>query len=334
MKAKFNAKKAFVSALSRVGIDAIELFNAANLLPSKQQSTAAEPELEGAQLHALLQAAVKLSNDPGLAIRLGLNFDIADFDTFGFAIMSSVDMRAATMLHLRYVKVIAPASNWWSSVEHNNGLMVRLQQTAGTPAQQQLVAEMAFSNLISNGQFLSGCSIQDFELQLNYPKPAHFKAYQQHMSVPTVFDQPHNQCFLPEKWLKLPVRTANPAGNTVFIKQCEEILRDLNRQENTSSAIRRLLIQSAGEFLKISQVADHLALNERTLRRRLNAESTNFRTICDEVRNVLAQQYLANTSLNVADVAHLLSYGETVNFRRAFVRWNAMTPSQYRQMAT
>ncbi|MFT7500434.1 MAG: AraC-like DNA-binding protein, partial [Rheinheimera aquimaris] len=37
------------------------------------------------------------------------------------------------------------------------------------------------------------------------------------------------------------------------------------------------------------------------------------------------------TNLTVADIAHLLSYSETVNFRRAFVRWNGMTPSEYRQ---
>jgi AraC-like DNA-binding protein len=34
--------------------------------------------------------------------------------------------------------------------------------------------------------------------------------------------------------------------------------------------------------------------------------------------------------LTVADIAHLLSYSETVNFRRAFVRWNGITPNKYR----
>jgi len=342
MKGPLNAKEAFVSALERVGVDPIKLFNTLNLSASElpRQSTVgssdfnSDSELQGSQLHALLQAAVKLSGDPGLAIRLGQKIDIADFGAFGFAVMSSVNMKAATKLHLRYVKIFAPAANKWSSVEHDNGMTVRLQQSSGTPAQQQLVTEMAFSNLISNGYFLSGSSIQGIKLQLNYSKPAHFKIYQKHIPVPTVFDQEYNQCFLPAEWLKLPVRTANPTSSVVFIQQCEEMLQDLNRIENTSSAIRRLLILSAGAMLNISQVADRLHVNERTLRRRLNAESTNFRVICDEVRNLLAQQYLSNTSLNVADIAHLLSYGETVNFRRAFVRWNAITPSQYRQQST
>jgi AraC-like DNA-binding protein len=52
--------------------------------------------------------------------------------------------------------------------------------------------------------------------------------------------------------------------------------------------------------------------------------------ICDEVRNVLARQYLAATELTVAEIASLLDYSEPVSFRRAFVRWNKMTPIAYR----
>ena len=83
----------------------------------------------------------------------------------------------------------------------------------------------------------------------------------------------------------------------------------------------------------INQVASMLYVSESTLRRRLKDESTNFRAICDEVRNVLACQYLSTTKLTVSEIANLLDYAETVSFRRAFVRWNGTTPSQYRQSA-
>ena len=80
-----------------------------------------------------------------------------------------------------------------------------------------------------------------------------------------------------------------------------------------------------------AQVAEGLHVSERTLRRRLEDESTSFRTTFEEVRDLLAREYLARTELTVAEIAHLLDYSETVNFRRAFVRWNGLTPSQYRQ---
>jgi AraC-like DNA-binding protein len=109
------------------------------------------------------------------------------------------------------------------------------------------------------------------------------------------------------------------------------MLRSLTTGEKVTTEVRRLLLQSAGDFLDISKIAEHLNMSERTLRRKLNTESVSFRALFDEVRDLLATEYLTKTNLTVADIAHLLSYSETVNFRRAFVRWNGMTPSEYRQ---
>ena len=101
--------------------------------------------------------------------------------------------------------------------------------------------------------------------------------------------------------------------------------------ENTSAAVRRLLIHSAGAFLSILEVADQLHITEHTLRRRQVDEATNFRTIFDEIRNVLAQNYLSKTSLSVVEIADLLNYTEAANFHRAFQRWNSKTPSESRR---
>lgn len=81
----------------------------------------------------------------------------------------------------------------------------------------------------------------------------------------------------------------------------------------------------------IDQIARRLHVSERTLRRQLEAESTSFRSVLDEIRDLLAREYLVKTELTIAEIAHLLDYAETVSFRRAFVRWNGVTPNRYRQ---
>ena len=58
-----------------------------------------------------------------------------------------------------------------------------------------------------------------------------------------------------------------------------------------------------------------------------------WRAVTEEVKNTLAQEYLTNTQLTVAEIAQLLGYTETVNFRQAFVRWYGVTPGQYRHQA-
>ncbi len=71
--------------------------------------------------------------------------------------------------------------------------------------------------------------------------------------------------------------------------------------EKTTTAVRQLLIQSAGDFLDIAQVAERLHVSERTLRRRLEAESTSFRSTFEEIRDLLAREDLAKTDGKVAE---------------------------------
>ncbi len=88
------------------------------------------------------------------------------------------------------------------------------------------------------------------------------------------------------------------------------MLRSLKRAESTTAAVRRILINEAGNLPNLDQVGGKLHMSKSTLKRRLENESTNFRIICDEVRNLLAQKYLTDTELSVEDIAHLLGYTE------------------------
>jgi AraC-like DNA-binding protein len=212
--------------------------------------------------------------------------------------------------------------------------LLRASLSIGSAKQQQLVAELAFSNLVLVGRSLYGSTVEraeGVEIQLSHPTPKHSACYSHVFKTPVTFDCEHNQLFLPNHVLDTPVRTADSAQYVLFQQQCEEMLRGLASVEETTAAVRQLLIESAGNFLDIDQVAKRLHVSERTLRRRLEAESTSFRSVFDEIRDLLAKEYLTKTELTVADIAHLLNYSETVSFRRAFTRWNKVTPSAYRQ---
>jgi AraC-like DNA-binding protein len=292
----------------------------------------AQAVFSGSEALVLLETAVDLSGDACLAIRLGQQLGIASYGSFGFALMSCANLRETLQLLLRYGQVLFRPS--WTEYEHEGGLLLRANLTRGTAAQQQLVAELIFSNLSVVGRTLYGSQVESaegVEIQLSYSRPAHSASYKNAFHVPVTFDCEHSQLFLPGQILDTPVRTANRSEHVVFHQQCEEMLRGLNSVEKTTAAVRQLLIQSAGEFLDIAQVAESLHVSERTLRRRLEAESTSFRSTFEEIRDLLSREYLADTQLTVADIAHLLDYSETVNFRRAFMRWNGVTPSQYRQ---
>lgn len=320
--------KQLLCELEKAGVTPDQLLSRCHSLgiadPASGQAAFAGPDAL-----VLLETALELTGDPCLAIRLGQGVGIESYGTFGFALMSCTNLRDSISILLRYGKVFFQPS--YTSHDHEGGLLVRMQLALGTPAQQQLIAELCFSQLSNVGSSLYRGRLEGAELQLNYPEPPHSDCYRTALNAAVKFDCEYNQLFLPAQVLDLPVRTANPSEHVVFHQQCEEMLRGLKSADKTTTTVRRLLIQSAGGFPDIAQVAERLYISERTLRRRLEAESTSFRTTFEEIRDLLAREYLVKTELTIAEIAHLLDYAETVNFRRAFVRWNSVTPSQYRQ---
>jgi AraC-like DNA-binding protein len=315
-----------LSLLGKAGITPEQLLNQSRI---NGMPTSDNRIFSGIEAVFLLSTAAELTNDPYLGLRLGQQVGIASYSTFGFALMSCANLRESIDLLLRYGKVFFKPH--WKSENYNGGLLLWHNLTQGTLAQQRLIAELSFSQLSTIGNSLYRSRLEGTELQLIYPEPSDVAHYQSFFDAKVIFGAERNQLFLPEYVLDTPVKTANASDHVVFHQQCEEMLRSLTTGEKITTEVRRLLLQSAGDFLGISQIAKHLNMSERTLRRKLKTESVSFRTLFEEVRDLLATEYLTKTDLTVAHIAHLLSYSETVNFRRAFVRWNGITPSEYRQ---
>ena len=173
----------------------------------------------------LLEAASDLSGDPCLIIRVGQELRIERFGSLGFALMSCANVRESVRLLLRYGQVMLRPG--WAVHEHEGGLLLRAGIPVGTAAQQQLVAELMFSNLAAAGRTLYGGTVEraeGVEINLRYAMPAHSHCYERAFNTPIRFNCEHNQFFLPAQVLDTPVRTANRPEYVVFQQQCEEML--------------------------------------------------------------------------------------------------------------
>ena len=82
---------------------------------------------------------------------------------------------------------------------------------------------------------------------------------------------------------------------------------------------------------KLCQIAGILGLGDRSLQRQLRKNGVNFRKLADEIRFELATSYLKETDNGLTDIALLLGYSEVSAFNRAFKRWTASTPLEYRR---
>ncbi len=97
---------------------------------------------------------------------------------------------------------------------------------------------------------------------------------------------------------------------------------------------RVLLILKQNENLQtvtLEQIASQLHMTSRTLRRKLNAEGSQFQNLKDSVRRERAIYLLSQPEITIKEAAHRVGYTETASFIRAFKQWTGESPGQYRK---
>ncbi|WP_156744445.1 helix-turn-helix transcriptional regulator [Mycobacterium sp. E740] len=76
----------------------------------------------------------------------------------------------------------------------------------------------------------------------------------------------------------------------------------------------------------IGSVARLLAMNPRTLQRRLVAEGTSYAAVLDSVRRDAAYRYITTTDMPFTQVAALVGFSEQSALTRAVRRWFGVGP--------
>jgi len=82
--------------------------------------------------------------------------------------------------------------------------------------------------------------------------------------------------------------------------------------------------------VNLERVAAKLTISKRTLERRLKENGLSFMEILRECRMSMAQHYLKETHMPIAEISLLLGYRETNSFYRAFKECHGYTPQQVR----
>jgi len=80
----------------------------------------------------------------------------------------------------------------------------------------------------------------------------------------------------------------------------------------------------------LSLVAEIVGMSERTLQRRLAQCGSTYSQIVQEARFLIASDLMADSCLNIADIAFAAGYENASHFCRAFKRLTGMTPRDYR----
>ncbi len=163
-----------------------------------------------------------------------------------------------------------------------------------------------------------------------YPAPADLSPYFGLFRCQPTFDAKISKLVFRGADARRPFTTANrelARSNDLVL---DRMLRQLDT-DDLESRVERAIIDALPSGLPSQRaVARQLNLSGRTLQRRLAAQATSFSDVRTRARRNLAQAYVADPHIPVAEISFMLGFSEVSAFTRAFKQWTGLPPATFR----
>lgn len=317
-------------ALLERGHSPAEILKDVDLRPQDVHSP--DKRISLGHLLTVYRNAIRLSNDPHLAFRIGITVHISTYGMYGYAILCSPDFRTAIDFALRY-HVLATPTAMFDLTEDRELATWTVRPIAPVlddPALYRFVTEKQIGVYISLLRDVMGPTFAPQEIHLSYAAAPGFSISSSEAGCDVYYAQQTNKIVFPTRWLDANATFGNRTTYSHVVNICDKLLADLALQTGLPGRIRGILLRDIANPPPLSAIARHLGSTERSLRRELERQGSSFRDIRDELRARLALEYLRGTSLTNDDIATALGFSDGAAFRRAFQRWTGKSPSQIR----
>ena len=151
-----------------------------------------------------------------------------------------------------------------------------------------------------------------------------------------LFDQPKNTISFDHGHLVLPiVRSQLALMDGDFIDNFPDWFVVPGNDQSIASQVEQILLELRDDGMfspSIDFVAEIMMMGRRTLSRKLAKERISFQKIKTKIRRDLAKKYLLTSDISIAGISSKVGFAEPCDFTRAFIRWEGLTPSSYREV--
>lgn len=278
----------------------------------------------------MLERAANMLGDPQLGLRLGERITPAHLGVVGYVLLACPDLGAALQKMATYERLIYDVNPLIQKPGPGH-LSLRWGVARGRPG--PLVDETALAALLQFSRDICGNpELAPLRVDFVNPEPADRAPYTNYFACPVNFAAPLTRVDLAWRDLQHPLRAPDQALLNLLQQQADALLAQCSGDDDLERQLRQVIAgQARAGRLSLASVAAALNLSTRSLHRRLAERGSNFSRLRDDCLRQLAEQYLADPRLQLADVAQLLGYSEQSAFNRAFRRWSGRTPRQARR---
>jgi AraC-like DNA-binding protein len=279
--------------------------------------------------------ADRIAHDRHFAYHAGLRFHVSAYGMYGFAILSSMNYRQTIHFTMKYHQLATPLNEIHFEEERGCGIwtFTPLPHSRVNARLYKFLVEMQFGIILSLHRDVMGPSFAARELHVTYGPTDDARKHPNIFGCPVLFDQSENKFIFDAAWLDGTPKLGNEIAYSTVVGLCDGLMEEFELRIGLVGQVRQILLTNLMRPTSFSDIAGHLNMSARTLRRKLREENTSFRRLADDLRMQMAIKYLRDTDLTVKDIAEVLGFSDAASFRHAFRRWTKTAPHQFRAIS-
>ena len=314
----------YIRVMERLGFNADKLLANTNVDKSLLSDTSYT--ISQAMYHAVIFNMLKLSKNPEVAFLVGKEISFGDLGIAGYAVMASSTVGQGLRIRQSYSSAFFGTQiEIESATNQDQGYELTISSNSPTERLRQFEIEEYFATglkLISN---LIGTKPIIERVSFSYTKPVHIAEYKDLFNCPMTFGEEKTTIKIRYPNLDTPVLTRNEELFEICTRHCQKIMNSSGSSSHLRDRLCNLFLATPGNLPELDAAGKSLGVSERTLRRMLDNEGTNYEALKAEFRLDLTRQLLTEAKMTPKQVAFFLGYTSPSSFSRAFKSWTGKT---------
>jgi AraC-like DNA-binding protein len=321
-----NAVLPLLEYLEKEGFDPKSILDSVGIPRSALEDTETRLPIENFQ--SLWQRASEVTGDPAIALRVSTMAKANTLGIIGYLASTSVSVRSS----LELVKGLTPLllEGVECELESDDDAAFFRCTTSATSDSTPFIVEYAIGLTVTISRIIGAAGTDPLEARFSYSAPAHADEYRRILQLPIRFDAGESGVLFPLSMMD----GSNPSADAALRQVLERYAVDQLARLPTNASFRQRVRGCIVSMLPLGglaadTVAAQFSMSNRTLRRRLQEESTSFQELHDEVRIELAIHSLTHEGRGIEEVAILVGFSDPSAFTKAFRRWTGQTPAEF-----
>lgn len=264
------------------------------------------------------------------AVRVGASMCCDEYGAFGLAFKSATDLAGSYRRVERFGRVITSVANFRVMSGAENTFM-EVIPAPNSRLGLQMTNELALAAATALSREVSRDAFTPVAVHIAHAAPDDDSCFRSHFGCPVHFEADRDAIEVSAEMLAKPNRLGDAGISRFFESHLDNALSELPEAAGLQQRVRTEIAQALSEGVpKLSRIAQHIGMSERTLQRRLAGSGQTYQTLVEHAQRDLASRLLRTTEHSIAEVAFLTGFTEQSTFSRAFKRWVGQTPRAHR----